>query len=81
MSCPAERVIPTNIESIEAAVIYGNAYHDMPIFDACHQLLTGTASLEEKCRALRKIDQTMGETEGNYTQADVDNYIEATKDF
>jgi hypothetical protein len=64
-----------NIEQIEELQIFGNAHSDMPIFNACHEFIMDEANeMEERIRAIRKIDDTMG-LNGVCNEDSVNEYV------
>ena len=63
------------IEQIEALPVAGNHFQDRGIFDVIHEFMIGDHPVEEKIRALRKMDQVMGE-ENEVTARDVEEYLE-----
>ena len=63
-----------NIEQIERAEIVGNAFHDANLLDQIGRFVLGDYPMEEKRRALFKLDQVLGEERGTWediTEEDV----------
>lgn len=65
------------IEEIQAMPIIGDAYHDGPLLQACHDFIADDSNaMEDKIKAIEKIDETMGEkSEKPITEKDVNSYI------
>jgi len=64
-----------DIKQVEALPIVGNAHNDQHIFNACDSIINGDYPMDDKIRAIRKIDQTIGESSGELTEKDVEDYI------
>jgi hypothetical protein len=68
----------TTIEAIEAMPIVGNAFHDSGLMKVIDQFVKGNHPLEEKIRALKKLDEVMGVEPTEITESDVREYIRST---
>jgi|HubBroStandDraft_2_1064218.scaffolds.fasta_scaffold361242_2 hypothetical protein len=66
----------TKIQQLEAMPIYGNAFHDQPLFTLAHAIAIDVLEpMENRIRALRKIDEAMGEEDAS-TPAAVQEYCD-----
>lgn len=68
--------LPQQLDQIRPV---GNAYHDMSIFRIAHLILTGNYDMSDKLKALRKIDEAMGEN-GEISEHAVEEYCRQTAD-
>lgn len=57
----------------------GNAHGDRDIFNIAHLILTGDYDMSDKLKALRKIDEAMGE-KGEISEHAVEEYCRMTAD-
>ena len=62
------------IEQLEKEQIHGNAFHDQPLLNKCHNLIMGSYPILEKIRAIQVIYNIMG-TKNIATENDVREYI------
>lgn len=63
------------ITEIEQHEIVGNAYHDGELMASIDKFVKQGNPIDEKIRALRKLDQVMGIDSGEITEQDVRDYI------
>lgn len=65
------------IQEIMDAPIAGNAYHDQQLMDQIHVFVANESNeMQDRCLALLKLDQVMGEVDVMPTEEDVFAYLE-----
>lgn len=68
-----------DIEDIENTGVVGNYYHDQALWKAIDEFMLEDHPIEEKIRALQKVNEIVGESL-QVTEGDVYDYIEDLKD-
>ena len=64
------------IKSILSAQFVGNAYSDGELLDAIHDFIADEDNtMKDRCMALQKMDQMMGEDSGIPTAREVNEYL------
>ncbi len=67
----------SELEQILNHPIRGNAWQDMKLMNRIHEFVMDSRNaMEDKIRALGRLDEVMGETDKPVTQSDVEEYIQ-----